>query len=79
MRQPGGHVRRRWSGSVQSAVFRGDELAGEHGHGPAPFNPDLVHITPPDEHAYLQAVWPGGPVGGGDIAAWPLRAAPAGP
>ena len=47
--------------------------------GPAPFNPDLVHITPPDEHAYLQAVWPGGPVRGGDIAAWPLRAAPAGP
>ena len=21
--------------------------------GPAPFNPDLVHVTPPDEHAYL--------------------------
>lgn len=60
MRQPGGHVRPRWSGSVQSAVFRGDELAGEHGHGPAPFNPDLVHITPPDEHAYLQAVFPAG-------------------
>ena len=64
---------------MQSAVFRGDEMAGEHGHGPAPFNPDLVHITPPDEHAYPQAVWPGGPVGGGDIAAWPLRATPAGP
>src|SRR6266700_2320922 len=47
--------------------------------GPAPFNPDLVHITPPDEHAYLLAVWPGGPVLGGEIAAWPLRAAPAGP
>ncbi len=36
MRQPGGHVRPRWSGSVQSAVFRGDELAGEHGHRPGP-------------------------------------------
>jgi hypothetical protein len=47
--------------------------------GPAPFNPDRVHITPPDEYAYLQAIWPGGPVLGGDIAAWPLRAAPAGP
>ena len=47
--------------------------------GLASFNPDLVHITPPDEYAYLQAVWPGGPVWGGDIAAWPLRAAPAGP
>jgi len=47
--------------------------------GPAPFNPDLVHITPPDEHAYLHAVWPGGPVLNGEIAAWPLRAAPAGP
>ena len=44
--------------------------------GPAPFNPNLVHVTPPDEHAYLLAVWPGGPVRGGDIAAWPLRAAP---
>ena len=30
-----------------------------------------MHITPPDEHAYLQAVWPGGPVGGGDVAAQP--------
>jgi hypothetical protein len=47
--------------------------------GPAPFNPDLVHVTPPDEHAYLHAVWPGGPVLNGEIAAWPLRAAPAGP
>jgi hypothetical protein len=47
--------------------------------GPAPFNPDHVQITPPDEYAYLQAIWPGGPVLGGDIAAWPLRAAPAGP
>jgi hypothetical protein len=47
--------------------------------GPAPFNPNIVHVTPPDEHAYLLAVWPGGPVRGGDIAAWPLRAAPAGP
>ena len=47
--------------------------------GPAPFNPNLVHVTPPDEHAYLLATWPGGPVLDGDIAAWPLRAAPGGP
>ena len=47
--------------------------------GPAPFNPDIVHVTPPDEHAYLWAAWPGGPVLGGEIAAWPLRTAPAGP
>ena len=47
--------------------------------GPAPFNPDIVHVTPPDEHAYLWTAWPGGPVLGGEIAAWPLRAAPAGP
>ena len=47
--------------------------------GPAPFNPDIVHVTPPDEHAYLWAAWPGGPVLGGEIAAWPLRAAPPGP
>jgi hypothetical protein len=47
--------------------------------GPAPFNPDIVHVTPPDEHAYLWAAWPGGPVLGGEIAAWPLRAAAAGP
>jgi hypothetical protein len=49
------------------------------GTGPAPFSPDIVHITPPDEYAYLQADWPGGPVLGGGITAWPLRAAPAGP
>ena len=30
--------------------------------GPAPFNPAFVHITPPDERAYLHEVWPGGPV-----------------
>src|SRR5205085_298021 len=47
--------------------------------GPAPFNPNLVHITPPDERAYLWTGWPGGPVLNGEIAAWPLRAAPAGP
>jgi Protein of unknown function (DUF4232)/Ricin-type beta-trefoil lectin domain len=46
---------------------------------PTAFDPDLVHITPPDEHVYLQAGWPGGPVRGGSIAAWPLRAALAGP
>ena len=47
--------------------------------GPAPFSPDIVHITPPDEYSYLQADWEGGPVRDGIIAAWPLRAAPAGP
>ena len=48
-------------------------------NGPTPFSPDLVHITPPGEHAYLWAIWPGGPVMGGSIGSWPLRAAPAGP
>ena len=47
--------------------------------GPAPFNPDFVHVTPPDERAHLRAAWPGGPVLGAEIAAWPLRAAPPGP
>jgi hypothetical protein len=47
--------------------------------GPARFNPNLVHITPPDERAYLWTGWPGGPVLNGEIAAWPLRAAPPGP
>jgi hypothetical protein len=47
--------------------------------GPAPFNPAFVHITPPDERVYLHEVWPGGPVLNGNIAAWPLRAALAGP
>jgi hypothetical protein len=46
---------------------------------PTTFDPDLVHITPPDEYAHLQAAWQGGPVQGGNIVAWPLRAAPAGP
>ena len=46
---------------------------------PTPFSPDIVHITPPDEHTYLRTGWEGGPVRGGAIAAWPLRAAPAGP
>jgi hypothetical protein len=41
--------------------------------------PDIVHITPPDEYTSLRAGWDGGPVPGGAIAAWPLRAAPAGP
>ena len=44
-----------------------------------PFNPGFVHITPPDEYAYLSAAWPGGPVLNANIAAWPLSAAPAGP
>jgi hypothetical protein len=47
--------------------------------GDTPFNPSVVHITPPDERAYLWADWPGGPVLGGDIVSWPLRPAPAGP
>lgn len=46
---------------------------------PTPFNPDVVHITPPDEYAYLWSIWQGGPVLGGNITAWPLEAAPAGP
>jgi hypothetical protein len=46
---------------------------------PTPFSPDVVHITPPDEYTYLRAGWEGGPVLSGAIAAWPLRAAPAGP
>ena len=44
-----------------------------------PFNPSFAHITPPDEYTYLWTLWQGGPVLGGDIVAWPLRAAPAGP
>jgi hypothetical protein len=32
--------------------------------GPAPFNPNIVHVTPPDEHAYLLAVWPERPWSG---------------
>lgn len=44
-----------------------------------PFNPSVVHITPPDERAYLRMDWQGGPVLDGNIVSWPLRAAPAGP
>ena len=44
-----------------------------------PFNPSVARITPPDEHAYLHTLWQGGPVLGGGIVSWPLRAAPAGP
>jgi Domain of unknown function (DUF4232)/Ricin-type beta-trefoil lectin domain len=44
-----------------------------------PFNPSIAHITPPDEYTYLWNIWQGGPVLGGNITAWPLRAAPAGP
>ena len=46
---------------------------------PTAFSPDIVHITPPDEYTSLRAGWEGGPVPGGAITAWPLRAAPAGP
>jgi len=44
-----------------------------------PFNPSVADITPPDEYTYLLTLWQGGPVLGGDIASWPLGAAPAGP
>jgi uncharacterized protein DUF4232/ricin-type beta-trefoil lectin protein len=44
-----------------------------------PFNPSVARITSPDERAYLRTLWQGGPVLGGDIVSWPLRAAPAGP
>ena len=44
-----------------------------------PFSPSVAHITPPDEYTYLWTLWQGGPVLGGDIVSWPLRAAPAGP
>jgi hypothetical protein len=44
-----------------------------------PFNPSVAHITPPDEYTYLRTLWQGGPVLGGGIVSWPLRAAPAGP
>jgi hypothetical protein len=44
-----------------------------------PFRPSVAHITPPDEYTYLSTLWQGGPVLGGDIVSWPLRAAPAGP
>lgn len=46
---------------------------------PTPFSPDMVHITPPDAYTYLWTGWEGGPVQNGDIASWPLHAAPAGP
>ena len=47
--------------------------------GTTPFSPDVAHVTPPDEYAYLFTNWQGGPVLGGNITAWPLRTAPAGP
>ena len=43
-----------------------------------PFSPMVAHITPPDEYSYLYTLWQGGPVLGGNIVSWPLRAAPAG-
>jgi hypothetical protein len=43
------------------------------------FSPSVARITPPDETANLRTLWQGGPVLGGDIASWALRAAPAGP
>ena len=46
---------------------------------PTAFSPDIRCITPPDEYTSLRAGWEGGPVPGGAITAWPLRAAPAGP
>ena len=47
--------------------------------GSTPFSPSVAHVTPPDEYAYLSTNWQGGPVLGGNITAWPLRTAPAGP
>ena len=44
-----------------------------------PFTPSVARITPPDEYTYLRTLWQGGPVLGGGIVSWPLRAAPAGP
>jgi Protein of unknown function (DUF4232)/Ricin-type beta-trefoil lectin domain len=42
--------------------------------------PQWVQITPPDEYAHLIRPWPSsGAVRGGDVATWPLSAAPAGP
>ena len=55
------------------------DLAGERGHRATPFNPSSAQITPPDEYTYLWTLWQGGPVLGGNIVSWPLRAAPAGP
>jgi Domain of unknown function (DUF4232)/Ricin-type beta-trefoil lectin domain len=73
--QPHAQVLLRPAGNAQAwLTWRANTVTGT-----APFKPDLVHITPPDEYAYLWAIWPGGPVLGGNIAAWPLRAAPAGP
>ncbi len=41
--------------------------------------PQWVEITPPDEYTHLIQPWPSEPVSGGDVAAWPLSAAPPGP
>jgi Protein of unknown function (DUF4232)/Ricin-type beta-trefoil lectin domain len=41
--------------------------------------PLWAEITPPDAHTHLMARWPAEPVRGGDIATWPLSAAPPGP
>jgi hypothetical protein len=41
--------------------------------------PLWAEITPPDDYTHLMARWPSEPVRGGDIATWPLSAAPPGP
>jgi hypothetical protein len=41
--------------------------------------PQSVEITPPDEYTHLLRMWPAEHVRGGDIATWPLSAAPPGP
>ena len=74
MKQPHATVVLRPGGSAQALLTWGVNM-----DTPTPFSPDIVHITPPDEYTYLRAGWEGGPVRGGAIAAWPLRAAPAGP
>jgi Domain of unknown function (DUF4232) len=43
-------------------------------------SPQQVQITPPDEYTHLIQPWPSsGAVRGGDVATWPLSAAPPGP
>jgi hypothetical protein len=74
MKEPHAMVVLRPGGSAQAVLTWRVNVEGT-----TPFSPDVAHVTPPDEYAYLWTNWQGGPVLGGDIAAWPLRAAPAGP
>jgi hypothetical protein len=74
MKEPHATVILRPGGNAQAMLTWRVNVGGD-----TPFNPGFVHITPPDERAYLWTEWPGGPVLGGDIVSWPLRTAPAGP